>query len=699
MNKTETKYCIAICLVLAVITFIVYTPVLSSVFISFDDGDYVYENNHITAGPAPQNILWAFTNTHANNYHPLTSMSLMLDSVLFGLKPAGFHLTNLLFHIANTILLFLVLSRLTNRLWPSVFVAALFALHPLHVESVAWISERKDVLSAFFFMLTLLAYIRYTKKTSTGWFTLALSFFALGLLSKSMLVTLPFILLVLDYWPLNRLNSKNVIYEKVPFILLSVIFSVITFMVQWQVGLAKPLQSYPLGWRIENAVVSYVIYVWKLFMPTNLAIFYPHPQVGFHVWQIIAAVSVLVFITWLAIWQLKRRSYIAAGWLWFLITLIPVIGIIQVGLQAYADRYTYIPYIGLFIIIAWGAADLSARLPYRKVIVSLAAAVVLLALGLQSRLQAGYWHDSITLYQHAIAVTKNNWWAHRFLANALIEKGETREGIAQYNESLKIDPQNANTQNELAKALLDIGDVNEAIEMYQKMLPPLPKDLNGLVGINPAIIKRKDIKVIIDLYTEANINLAAAYLRRGDVNEAISRLREVLRINPDSITAHRNLGDIFLQKGQIEDAQDQYMAVLRIQPAYLEEFKKFADTLLGNNKFEQAAGIYVMLIPFQPNDIETYTNLGIAFAEQGKFDQALACFNKVLSIRPDSPDTFVNIANVFAMQDKLQQAIEYCDKALKIAPNHPKAIELKNQILEQGQEAGKNGDVNRPASP
>jgi tetratricopeptide (TPR) repeat protein len=608
-------------------------------------------------------------------------------------------LTNLLFHIANTILLFLVLRLMTGALWPSAFVAALFALHPLHVESVAWISERKDVLSTFFWMLTLLAYIRYIEKPATGRFVLALSVFTLGLLSKSMLVTLPIILLVLDYWPLRRLNSKTVFYEKIPFILLSVIFSIITFLVQWQVGLAKPLASYPLGWRIENALVSYVIYIEKIFVPTSLAIFYPHPQGGIPVWQVIVAILVLVLITCLAIWQLRRHPYVIAGWLWFLITLLPVIGIIQVGLQAYADRYTYIPYIGLFIIIAWGIADLSARLPYRKALITLAAAVVLLSIGIQSRLQAGYWHDSITLYQHAIAATKDNWWAHRFLANAFIEKGQVNEGITQFKESLKIDPQNATTQNELAKALLDTGDVNQAVEMYQKLLPPLPKDLNGLVGINPAIIKRNDIKVIIDLYTEANINLAAAFLRRGDVNEAAIRLREVLRINPDSITAHRNLGDIFLQKGQIEDAQEQYMAVLRIQPVYLEEFKKLADTLLQNNKFEQAAGIYVMLIPFQPNDIETYNNLGIAFAEQGKLDEAYACFTKVLSISPNSADGFVNIANVLAMQGKLQQAIEQCDKALKIAPKHPKALELKSQLLEQRRQSGKSGDANRPAFP
>jgi tetratricopeptide (TPR) repeat protein len=699
MNKTETKYCIAVCLVLAITTFIVYTPLLRSDFISFDDGDYVYENNHITAGPTPQNIIWAFTNTHANNYHPLTSISLMLDSVIFGSKPAGFHLTNLLFHIANTILLFLVLGRLTGRLWPSAFVAALFALHPLHVESVAWISERKDVLSTFFFMLTLLAYIRYVEKPSSGRFLLALLFFALGLLSKSMLVTLPFILLILDYWPLNRLNSKIVIFEKIPFILLSVVFSVITFQIQWQIGLAKPFQTYPLGWRIENALVSYVIYIWKLFAPTNLAIFYPHPQGNIPLWQIIAAVLVLVFITSLAVLQLKRRSYIAAGWLWFLLTLVPVIGIIQVGLQAYADRYTYIPYIGLFIIIAWGIADLSSRLPYRKVVIAFAAAVILLTLGVQSRLQASYWRDSIALYKHATAVTKNNWWAHRILANAFIEKGLTSEGVAQFKESLKIDPNNAASQNELAKVLLDTGDVNQAIEIYQKLLPPLPENLDGLVGINPAIIKRTDIKVIVNLYVEANINLAAAYLCQGDVNEAVSRLREALRINPDSITAHRELGDIFLQKGQIENAQEQYMAILQIKPAYLEEFKRFADTLLGDNKFEQAAGIYVMLIPFQPNNIETYTNLGIAFAEQGKFNEAHACFAKVLSISPDSADSFVNIANVFAMQGEFQQALEQCDKALKLTPNHPKALELKNQILEQGRQTDNSGDANRPASP
>jgi tetratricopeptide (TPR) repeat protein len=696
MDETTSKY-LLICLALAVMTFIAYAPVIHSEFINFDDGDYVFGNNHITSGLTLQNITWAFTKTHADNYHPLTSLSLMLDCELFGVNPHSFHLTNLLFHIANTLLLFLVLSRMTKNLWSGAFVAALFALHPLHVESVAWVSERKDVLSAFFWMLTLFAYIRYVEKPAVGRFLLTLLVFTLGLLSKSMLITLPLILFILDYWPLNRLNSKfsviKAFFEKLPFIGLSIVFSVITFLVQWQIGLAKSLSSYPLSWRIENAIVSYVVYIEKLFVPTNLAIFYPHPQGGVPLWQIISAVLLLAIVTSLVLWQLRRCPYFAAGWLWFLVTLIPVIGIVQVGLQARADRYTYVPYIGLFIIIAWGVSEISASLPYRKALLSLSAAFVLLAIGLQTRSQAGFWHDSITLYKHTIAVTKNNWWAHRFLADAFIEKGRLAEGIAQLKESLRIDPENATVQHELAKTLLDKGDVNEAIALYQKLLPPLPDNMADLAGINPAMASRRDIQIIIDLYTEANINFATALLRRGDVNEAAKRFNEVLRMNPNSVIANKNLGDIFLQKGQINEALRRYAAVIQIEPKAVLEYKKLAGILLQKDKLQEAADIYLMIVPFLPGYSEVYTNLGIAFTRQGKLDEAYACFIKVTSISPNFADGFVNLASVLALQGKLEQAIEQCDKALKIAPNHSKAIELKQQLLSQRKQPASPGPV------
>jgi len=554
MDKTANKYQIhLIYILLAVITFIAFEPILHNSFISFDDDIYIYENSHITSGLTVENIIWAFKNIHANNYHPVTTLSHMLDCELYRINTAGHHFTSLLFHIANTMLLFVVLSRMTKRVWASAFVAALFAIHPLHVESVAWASERKDVLSTFFWLLTMLAYVRYVKKMQTApllsrlcnsYYLLTLLFFALGLMSKPMTVTLPFVLLLLDYWPMERfgkVRTGKLILEKIPFLILSAALSIVTLGVQSKMGIVKSISNYPLQWRIENALVSYVIYIGKMIWPVNLAIFYPHPKGNIPSWQIAGAIFVLVIITLIALWKLRQRPYVAVGWFWFLGTLVPVIGIFQVGLQSRADRYTYIPYIGLFIIIAWGIADLSARLRYRKMILSVSAGILLSALCVKTYIQTIYWHDNISLYTHAIKAVENNSWAHHFLGKTLAMQKEFEEAIIQFKETLRIDPENATVYHGLAKTYLDKGDVNEAVKLYRQLLPPLPDDLNEPRGVDAS---RNDYPVLKDLYVSANINFAIALVRQGNTAEAARRFKEALRLAPDAATARKGLEDI-----------------------------------------------------------------------------------------------------------------------------------------------------------
>ncbi|MGB8225830.1 MAG: hypothetical protein WCE45_03030 [Sedimentisphaerales bacterium] len=443
MNKTANQYQIhTIYILLAVVTFIAFEPIIHNGFISFDDDVYIYQNNHVTSGLTLKNIIWAFTNIHANNYHPLTSLSHMLDCELYGTKAGGHHFTNLLFHIANTLLLFTVLSRMTKQLWASAFVAALFALHPLHVESVAWASERKDTLSTFFWMLTMWAYIHYCDcaavpaaakpRHSNGgakhYYILSIVLFTLGLLSKPMLVTLPFVLLLLDYWPLGRFKKvhlSRLIFEKIPFLVLSAILSVVTFMVQQKTGMVKTFSNYPLPWRIENALISYIIYIEKMFWPAKLAIFYPHAGSNVSILYAVISAVLLLAVTILIVRFAKNHRYLVTGWFWYLGTLVPVIGLIQIGQQAMADRYSYISLTGLFIIIAWGIPELLRKWRYGKIVLGQSAVLVILAVSICTHFQISHWRNDLTLFQHAIDVTEDSHMVMNNLAWILATSDKT----------------------------------------------------------------------------------------------------------------------------------------------------------------------------------------------------------------------------------------------------------------------------------
>ncbi len=475
MGKNENKnWSLLICIALTLAALAVFYQVYRFEFIDLDDPDYVSNNPNVQQGITLKAIKWAFTAGYASNWHPLTWLSHMLDWQLFGNNAGGHHITNLIFHIANTLLLFLVLKQMTKTLWQSAFVAALFALHPLHVESIAWVSERKDVLSTFFWILTMWAYLRYVKQPKIIAYLLVVVFFALGLMSKPMLVTLPFVLLLLDYWPLNRLGKKHsllyLLIEKIPLFAMALAASAATFIIQKETGTMRITKDYGFLVRIANASISYLQYIIKMICPVRLSYFYLHP--GQNVSFVYAAISavLLLAITVLVLRFAKKRQYLVTGWLWYLGTLVPVIGIVQVGIQAMADRYSYIPLIGLFIIIAWGLPELLAKLPYRRAVLGTSALIVLSVLAVLAHLQTQYWKDSEILYQHALKVTDNNWKVHMDIAQALLRQKRFEEAIYHGSESVRIKPDCADAVNVLGVVLYYAGRTDQAIAQFNRAL-------------------------------------------------------------------------------------------------------------------------------------------------------------------------------------------------------------------------------------
>ena len=453
-------------LALTLSTLVVYWQVQGHAFVTLDDYQYVVENPHVRHGLTPQGIVWAFTTGYASNWHPLTWLSHMLDCTLYGLNPKGHHLNSLLLHLANTLLLFWVLRRMTAALWRSAFVAALFALHPLHVESVAWVAERKDLLSTLFWMMTVGAYARYVERPGLGRYLLTLLLFAFGLMAKPMLVTLPFVLLLLDYWPLGRrhLAPLRLIREKLPFFALTTISSIITFSVQKSWGAV--ISTLPLKDRIANALVSYVTYIGKTMWPVNLACFYPHPLDTLPRWQVGGSLLLLVGISIFVIRAGRRCPYLPVGWFWYLGTLVPVIGLVQVGAQAMADRYTYIPLIGLFLITAWTAAEVGSK--RSRLRMSLWVGMLLPFLAVGSWLQAQSWRTSVTLFEHALAVTRNNQIAHNNLGNILARQGRFKEASYHLSAAVRLNPNHATSQNNLGSLFMQQGRLQEAIAHLSK---------------------------------------------------------------------------------------------------------------------------------------------------------------------------------------------------------------------------------------
>lgn len=613
---------IGVCIALALLVGYGFGPSVNHPFVNFDDDVYVYDNAVVSRGLTSEGVNHAFTAAHASNWHPLTTISHLLDVQFYGLKAGGHHATNVLLHAAAAICLFLALRALTGTLWRSAFVAALFAVHPLRVESVAWIAERKDVLSGLFFALTLWAYARYVRQPkSAARYLLVVLAGALGLLSKPMLVTLPFVLLLLDYWPLRRIGCgesaapaqpSRPLLEKIPLFILAAVVVVATLLVQSKV--VQAVESFPLALRLNNALVSAAIYVAQFLWPANLAVFYPYPSTGIAVWKTALALLVVGGGCAAAIRWRKAQPFLFVGWLWFLGMLVPVIGLVQVGVQAHADRYTYLPQIGLAIALVWGAAELAARRPRFRAAVLVGGVAAVLACGFVARAQTEYWRSSEALWQRALAVTSRNAVAHSNLGNVLFRQGRRDESIAQFRQALEIEPAYPDAHNGLGFALLQQGQLNDAMDHFASALKTKP-----------------------DAAAVHN-NFGMALLQANRIPEAVEHFRQAVTIEPGLVEAHNNYGYALLRSGKPEAAIAQYQMALILKPDYAGPANNLAWVLATSPRADIRNGGRAVEMAERANRLSETPNvimirtLAAAYAEAGRFNDAIRTAQRALEI-------------------------------------------------------------------
>ena len=640
----------AICGALAVLTFAVFSPTLHHQFVNYDDDLYVYDNPVVARGLTWQGVAWAF-GIHVVNWHPLTWLSHMLDCQLYGLHPWGHHLTNILLHTATVVCLFLVLREMTGALWRGAFVAAVFAVHPLRVESVAWVAERKDVLSGLFLVLTIWAYARYARHPGSPWrYSLVLLLFALGLMSKPMLVTLPLLLLLLDYWPLGREgNVRRLMLEKLPLLALSVAVCAITYLAQ-----SKAVHSggvFTLQARLANAVVSGVIYLRQMFWPSGLAVLYPFPASLTPVWQWAGAFLLLAALSILAWMQRRTRPWLLAGWLWHWLMLLPVLGLIQVGRQAHADRYTYLPQIGLIIALTWLLAELLAG---RAALGSLMAAAIA-ALAVCACRQEAFWQDSETLWQRALACTRDNELAHTNLGAFYAKQGRSAEAIAQYREALRLNPDSPTANSDLAAQLLAQGKVDEAIALCRRALKARPDFAPAHFNLGDAFRQSNRIDDAISQYEESvrldpsaadTQNILGMLLRqRGRVDEALVHYRAALALRPDNESLHVNVANALLQKGSLADALVEYRRALEIQPSDMEVQNNLAWQLATSPDASLRNGTEALRLARQADELAAGKNpvvlgtLAAALAETGQYAEAAASAGRAVALAEAARET------------------------------------------------------------
>jgi protein O-mannosyl-transferase len=792
-EKTQQKNLIPvlICLALAILTVITFWQLKDCGFINLDDNVYVYENAYVQSGLNWKSIIKAFSSElveKSGNWHPVTWLSLMLDYQIFGLNPFGYHLINLLFHVMNTILLFLILRRMTKTLWPSAFVAALFAIHPLHVESVAWIAERKDVLSTFFWMLTMGAYSYYVEYPGLRRYFFVLLFFVLGLMAKPMLVTLPFVLLLLDYWPLHRFqetkpdykiqtevfnfvpfneqeekSEKNnmvketlevkkpadpaykwsliypLLWEKVPLFALAILSSIVTYIAQQKGGAVSSIETLPSVVRIGNAFVSYIAYIGKMIWPSNLAVLYPHPMLLVF-WQVLGSIFLLIAITLVVIWKAKKSPYLATGWLWYLGTLVPVIGIVQVGSQAMADRYTYISLIGLFITVAWGVPDLLKKWHFRKEILFTLSILIILCLSIKTWTQVGYWQDSITLFDHTLKVTDNNSFIYTNRGNSYSRLSNYIQAIHDYSNAIDIQPDDVNAYYNRGCAYTSLGNYRQAIEDLNRAIDIKPdyayayngrgaayngfgnykqaiEDYGRAIEIKPGYAEAyynrgtaynsigNDRQAIEDYnraigikpdYTMAYNNRGVSYSKLGQYQLAIEDFNKVMRLKPDSADAYYNRGNAYVVLGQYQLAIEDFNKVIRLKPDYTDAYYNRGNAYVAFGQKQLAIEDFNKVIRLKPDYTDAYYNRGNAYVAFGQKQLAIEDFNKVIRLKPDYADAYYNRGNAYAKLGRYQLAIENYSKTLHLKPDYADAYYNRGTIYYNlGQKQLAIGDFNK----
>jgi len=653
LKKTLFKHReVLICLLFVMITMAIYQQVYTHQFISLDDNLYVIENRYVQDGLSIENAEWAFTNLISGMWIPITWLSLMLDSTLFGTSPAGYHFTNLIIHLINITFLFFLLIKLTGDFWPSVFAASLFAFHPVHVESVAWITERKDVLSAFFFFLTLMSYYCYSQKQKVLWYFIALLFFALGLMAKPMLVTLPFILLLLDFWPLNRIEKiticnrrlAHLFIEKIPFLVLAIAFSALAYLGHQKHDAVISLEALPVAMRTTNAMVSYVKYIGKLLYPVGLAVLYPHPHTISWL-QMFSAFGLLAGISWIMMRNVRRAPFLIVGWLWYLVMLLPVIGIIHAGPQAMADRFVYLPFIGLYIIISWGIASFLKHRTYRKAYLTVLAISVLFVLITITWNQLQHWKNSITLFNHTLKHTSDNYLIHNNLGYTFYMQGLSGRAIPHFHAALRIKPLYEEARSNLGLALVQIGRVDEAIEQYQNALK---------INYNNQGVHN---------------NLGLALKRKGLIAEAIEHFKEALRIKPDSIAAHSNLGNLYADQRNLTGAIQHLLSALEIDPTDAIIHNHLGIAFFLNGEREQSRHHFEEAIKIIPEFMNAHINMGNISVNMGKLDQAINHYKKALQINPNVPEVHYHLGIAYLLSGKKKLAENYIRTAFRMNPD------------------------------
>ena len=621
---------LALLLLVTILSF-VFLPVLGHDFVAFDDDIYVTGNRMVRGGLSLAAVGWSFTTLHAANWHPLTWLSHLLDVSLFGLRPGGHHATSLLLHLAATLALFAALESLTGALWRSFLVAALFGVHPLHVESVAWIAERKDVLSACLGFAAVGAYAAYVRRPGRGRYALVTLFFALGLLAKPMLVTLPMLLLLLDHWPLGRwgtVPSRRLLLEKVPLLVLAAVSGVVTLIAQWHGGTVAGRELFPLAVRLQNAAVSAASYLVKAVFPARLALYYPHPGNLLPGWKVAASLLLLGALTAAAARVRKSRPHLLSGWLWFLVGLLPVIGLVQVGAQAMADRYTYIPLVGPFVALAWSCPRPGVR-GGRALIA--AAAALLLVLGGFAAARVRFWRDTATLFERELAINPSSWWAYNNLGNLATQEG--RHGAAEtlYRRALAIRPDYAQAHQNLALALGAQGRLAEALPEYQEAL-----------RLDPG-------------FTPARNNLGSALALLGDTAAAEREYRLAIRLAPDEVAARVNLAHLLLGRGATAGAEALYREATRIDPGSVEAWYNLGSLLASRRDYGGAEAALREALRLDPGSATAHNNLGATLVALGKPHEAASHFREAARLDPDSASARENLERYRARYSAQEQ--------------------------------------------
>jgi tetratricopeptide (TPR) repeat protein len=652
---------------LAALTFVAFARALDAGFVNFDDADYVTANLNVTEGLSPARIVWAFTTLHNANWHPLTWLSLQLDASLWGRDARGFHLTNVLLHCANAALAFLALRALTGCFWESCAVALLFAVHPLRAESVAWVSERKDVLSVLFGLLALYGYARYVQRPTFRRYLGVAVPFALSLMSKPTLVTLPFLLLVLDWWPLARWPTRGtwpLVREKLPLFGLTVASAALTFVAQRMGGAVGDLKTFPLAMRLENAAVSYVGYLLQTVWPVNLCPFYTHPGQQDHpgdylpVWKVAGAVLLLVAMTTAAVLSRRRAPYLLAGWLWYVGTLVPVIGIVQVGNQAMADRYTYFPQIGVLIALCWGAASLLRPWPRAALALPAVAAVALMALNWR---QVSYWHDSVTLWHHALEVNDSSPLNMLQYASAIEDQGFLDDAAQFYRKILEADSQSPQARSNLANILSEQGHQDEAERLLREALRIDPNYALAHTNLGHVLYRQGHVAEAIREHDKAlalaphlkgaYCNLAMAEASLGHVDSAIEHYRQALRLEPDFANAHSGLGNLLIRQGHESEGMAHLQRAVQCDPRFAEGHNNLGKALAARGDFNGAAKQFEEATRLDPRMAVAWYNLGAARAPLLRLDEAVDCMLKALELEPAS-------ANFRGGLEKLQDLLK-----------------------------------------